>query len=745
MNTSTMLNPDQDVGGYKDTAHGFDYQLKLLQYFALNLFEKKVAFEMLTEITAVGKFDDGVIAFEKDKLFCFQAKHKDDACNLINRNDMFKDRGPFNLIEYFSSYLDVMEDEQFFKFQKKYFYIITNANIKQTQKDNNNILNHLKLINESDKIMNLANVYKFKDEAKTILKENIEQIAAIRHLANELAKTIIKKEPIDTSSELFNLNCKLLSTCIFDFGANKFLDRFINSKDTNLSRFRTILKNKIDIKAQINITNQFKVTCSQQPNLNEIKFQTIPQLLKKDIEDFLNNFYFALQQPDLDELDQQIDKHLQKLRNSESFSNAFRGLISDWLKDKKSTLLTNKQIELVLDKDIIENLGQANKRLLEAMQTRFVTENTDWFQPISDHLTSDEKILTLSSKKDEMPFVSIKIFQVLENPDHTKSNIYLTSANLKKNWHKIMQVLRSTKETIFIVEFDKKMHSEIQNMCENITDDSKNKFFIIFEDKNSIATDNKFNDLTIESQAYYKKIKINFQGHEIDFKDLLYNDEVIDNVPLTKFIKNKEFSFEPPKLDLTNSLYITRTLKYQTIVKDSIRDKSFAEKLIISNEEINFVSECERIPEPAIIHWLTEINKQLVWQKSRGSLTEIRKFIKMGDYYYSKAEDLINKVNVISDLPGIGKSYFLNKVAQHLKEKYPTDWVLFLKLNDLTDKLLDVSLDKADPEEWIKFLSISIMGFKENSFESVVFKQSFLHEKCHVVVDGFDEICPTLT
>jgi hypothetical protein len=747
MNTSTMLNPDHEVGGYKNTAHGFDYQLKLLQYFALSLFEKRVDFEMLTEITAVGKFDDGVIAFEKDKLFCFQAKHKDDACSLIKRNDMFKERGPFNLIEYFSSFLDVMEDERFFKFQKKYFYIITNANIKQTQNDDDNILNHLKLIDGSDKIMNLENVYKFNDKAKTILKEKVEQIpahlAAIRHLANELSITIIDKKPIDTSSELFKVNCKLLGTYIFDLGTKKFSDSFINSKDTNLSRFRTILEKKIDIKAHINITSQFEVTCSQQPSLNQIKFETIAELLKDDIEDFLNNFYFAIQQPDLDKLDQQIDKHLQKLSNSESFFNAFRGFIFDWLKDKKSTLLTNKQIELVLDKDIIENLSQENKRLLEAMQTSFVTENTSWFQKISEHLLSDEKILKLSiSKTDEMPFVSIKIFQVLENPDHTKSNIYLTSANLKKNWHKIIQVLRSTSETIFIVEFDQNMHSEIPNLCDIITDDSKNKFFLIFEEKNLIAKDNKFNDLTIESQAYYKKKKINFQGHEIDFKDLLYNDEVIDNVPLTKFIKNEKFSFEPPKLDFTDSTYITRTLKCQTIVDDSIRDRSFAEKLIISNEEIKFVLECERIPEPAIIHWLTEINKQLVWQKSRGSLTELRKFIKKGDYYYSKAEDLINKVNVISDLTGMGKSYFLNKVAQRLKQKYQSDWVLFLKLNDLTDKLSKVSFDKADSEEWIKFFSKSIMGYTEDSFESVVFKQSFLHEKCHVVVDGFDEICP---
>jgi predicted NACHT family NTPase len=43
---------------------------------------------------------------------------------------------------------------------------------------------------------------------------------------------------------------------------------------------------------------------------------------------------------------------------------------------------------------------------------------------------------------------------------------------------------------------------------------------------------------------------------------------------------------------------------------------------------------------------------------------------------------------------------------------------------------------------WMNFLSQSIMGFKKNSFGSVVFKQGFLHEKCHVVVDGFDEICP---
>jgi hypothetical protein len=195
---------------------------------------------------------------------------------------------------------------------------------------------------------------------------------------------------------------------------------------------------------------------------------------------------------------------------------------------------------------------------------------------------------------------------------------------------------------------------------------------------------NSFENLSLSSKKHVGTKMINFQGTMIELRQLLYNEEMEKHVPLEILTEKAVFTINlPEKFKLSDGFYINRT--------------------IVQIDKSEFFSDHELLNQ--------------------------------------------NKITLISDVAGMGKTSLLNEIAKKLKKENPYDWVLFLKLNDFSNEFLNdlnkFHFDHSNGEEWVSFLAKSFLKFPENSFESIAFKESILSiGKCHILIDAFDEICP---
>jgi ATP/maltotriose-dependent transcriptional regulator MalT len=92
----------------------------------------------------------------------------------------------------------------------------------------------------------------------------------------------------------------------------------------------------------------------------------------------------------------------------------------------------------------------------------------------------------------------------------------------------------------------------------------------------------------------------------------------------------------------------------------------------------------------------TEIQvRKLVWQQSQGSLETLRRYIDTDSLHTYTADDLEKlleqaqdqRMMLISDTAGMGKSIVLTHLSKQIKQKFPANCVLRIDLNDKTDTL----------------------------------------------------------
>ena len=107
-----------------------------------------------------------------------------------------------------------------------------------------------------------------------------------------------------------------------------------------------------------------------------------------------------------------------------------------------------------------------------------------------------------------------------------------------------------------------------------------------------------------------------------------------------------------------------------------------------------------------------------------------------------------NKIILLVDEPGNGKSTELKMIAQKLKKIRPAFWVVYLDLKQHTasfEKDEEIPPEDedifADPEYIASFLSDEIL--KLEVFESKIFFELFLENRVIVLMDGVDEISPS--
>ncbi|MES2142582.1 MAG: ankyrin repeat domain-containing protein [Pseudomonadota bacterium] len=310
-----------------------------------------------------------------------------------------------------------------------------------------------------------------------------------------------------------------------------------------------------------------------------------------------------------------------------------------------------------------------------------------------------------------------------------------------------------------------------------------------------------FEQLEVQSQDLVLARKVSFQNRELALRDLMdaeasisvdltdlfsYLDQPLlkigEKLPVSKSYVEKFYvarKLQPIEFNIhafrnkpiRDRFFVTGIDRKQMLafvydtqiiaLEDFITDNTLPGNFVLSSESASldlfkkFLAKV-RVLEPDVgVHWLNyeleeEKGNRFIWKKTVGNLANIRSLINSqttGGLYSESFfihEPFNEKVIILSDIPGTGKSYFLTNLAEQFKKYEPNLWVSRINLNDCAEQLsLLNNLDKYNlidaEKKVISFLQETLKI--ENNFERSFFSYSFKRpERILLLFDGFDEM-----
>jgi len=265
-------------------------------------------------------------------------------------------------------------------------------------------------------------------------------------------------------------------------------------------------------------------------------------------------------------------------------------------------------------------------------------------------------------------------------------------------------------------------------------------------------------DLTTITQEKLLEKPVKFQGARIFLNELMSAASTTAKfLPLGALLEEKELQIADP-VPISNGYnegyYIGRTLRYQkTIKQDIFNDKGVIDSHVyLASTEEEYTKLCQLHPT-SNVHWVEKDKSgKLLWQQSQGNLKTILRYIDTESPHTYIADDLDKlleqaqhqRVMLISDTAGMGKSTVLTHLSKQIKQKFPAKWVVRIDLNSHTDALKELEQEQIDKEKVIEFISEKVLKL-EAGLEVELFKQCCEQkQKARIVImlDGFDEISP---
>jgi hypothetical protein len=208
-----------------------------------------------------------------------------------------------------------------------------------------------------------------------------------------------------------------------------------------------------------------------------------------------------------------------------------------------------------------------------------------------------------------------------------------------------------------------------------------------------------WSDLTTSSQEKLLEKSVKFQGAKISLHEIMSAESPAANfLPLGALLEEKELMIADP-VPTSNGYnqiyYIGRTLRHEKAIKQDILDDTdvrYSRVLLASTEE-EYTKLCKLHPKSSV-HWVeVENSGKLVWQQSQGNLETLRRYNDTDSSHTYTANDLEElleqaqhqRLMLISDAAGMGKSTVLTHLSKEIKNNYKAKWVVRVNLNDHTD------------------------------------------------------------
>jgi len=267
-----------------------------------------------------------------------------------------------------------------------------------------------------------------------------------------------------------------------------------------------------------------------------------------------------------------------------------------------------------------------------------------------------------------------------------------------------------------------------------------------------------WSDLTVSSQMKLLKKQVNFQGSKIPLNELMSAEtRAAKFLPFGALLGEKKLTIADP-VPIANvyneGYYIGRSFRHQKAIKeDIINDKSVRDPHVYLARTVKeFKQLCQLNPKSKVLWVEKDKSGKLLCQEWQGSLETLRRYIDTESspkYTPDDVDKLLEqaeqqRVMLISDSAGMGKSTVLTHLSKRIKQKFPAKWVVRIDLNDHTDALNALKQEQIDKEKAIEFVSEKLLKLKPD-LELELFKECCgQNQKVRIVImlDGFDEVSP---
>jgi len=402
--------------------------------------------------------------------------------------------------------------------------------------------------------------------------------------------------------------------------------------------------------------------------------------------------------------------------------------------------------------------------------------------------TEQQQVLQLQMVDGDEWTGLIKVYQVLQRTNcltegqHTVLKLErLLTLNMLKDFRTLMQSTEAPYLILVACETNQLLKAETKDMIRTFFETIKQKPFIKVilttrsEDRaahflhhigreicgNGFVTrveQLNWCDLTSSSQEKLLDKSVKFQGAKISLKGLMSAESAVANfLPLGALLEEKELKIAEP-VPIANGYneinYIGRTLRHQIAINvDIFSDKNVKEKQVfLASTEAEYKELCQLHPE-SNVHWLeNDKSRNLLWRQSQGNLETVRRYIDTESSPTYAADDLDKlleqaehqRVMLITDTAGMGKSTILTHLSKQIKQKFPAKLVVRIDLNDNTDALRALKQEQIVKEKAIEFVLEKLLKL-EPGLEMELFKEGCEQkQKLRIIImlDGFDNVSP---
>ena len=741
----TDVDEKENGRGVKDTFHGVIYQLKLLIYFSYICCLDDYSFKLYSEMAAAEKFDDLVLEYTKNNLkgyIFLQAKHSLDENIKITCDNLKTSNNRFGFVKYFKSYQKIKKKDQF-KSDHQYFIINTNLGFKFdniSDKKDFKKLGDLYFqpfdinsnINNSNKIFDMVNVngtlYKLKDSIET-LKSWFADSTDFIILAKLLAECLVKKKRIDFHEPMFKEYHSVLVEKVIDCKNAKLADDFIKDKNLSLetqafretflqevekakNTKRAVFLKELESNGSLKLSYAFKIKHASNNN------QNFPdqEVSVEDIKGFMNDLIFAVNQPNEKKLSEIITQKIGQdfnLISSELASAHFLKNILDWLKEKRSGFLTQDDIL-----DILENTDVEITAIQTSGQSILFTDKLDNYGYRFEKEAIPEALLNFLKSSDQAQkrifilqnsdaFIgSLKVSQALQ--EGFKINEGFTFTKLADLFIEKKMVLKAFKNNnmrllIVVCEPTDKNVPELFNLLSELLQNPNKRLLLIGSEEHPlierfsstslvVKQKNIFNDFIPESRKKVLQNKVPFQKQTIPIGEIVHEkDEAFMNLLLNSGLLENKIQ------NLGNEISISKGYNIKYYI------------------ERNFHKRTEKETKKPDLILIQDLIDELKADKHK-------------------------KLILITDIAGMGKSTILTHISLEIKKANPHFWVERIDLNAHI-KALKKHKGEFTSESVVDFIATKMLNLDEINIS--LFKLFLKEERFVLLLDAFDELCPT--
>lgn len=786
---------------------GTDFQLNLILMCLLRaqrLYGEN--FKLTTELASAGKFDDLVLNYTDaagEHIRLLQAKHKTQEKNTVTYADLLlQPKSSFDLFQYFKSYREVILQPDF-RGKIEDIILFTNLNF------NKDVLEFVEQIDRPTDIFYFHTI-KCTNSTPILCKFNDKfldefQYCKLKNLSKQIIQYGFKRIPMKENNNTFKDFHGVLAKEVIDIKRCLFWEHFLECneilktttkifrriiEEDFLKEFRMVSEGKEAVFLEVNGLDKTLFEMKFSPNFGSKLSDDWPKGTVMDpgdaesLKSFLDQLVMAVNQPNEKELVGCIQKEVESnfkfdKSASEIVTNQLMKNVKDWFKQEKTSYLGKTDVD-EFKNYIMGRINELTKNKLIIALSHDFTEKLDYhqiqfvgnsLQPIlMEFLESDTKRIMHLRSGAECRINAIKLLRALECVNRQDFLFIEMKKNLRKKILKLLDLFESSDNFhLLAIECeDCDEYEFIHDELKDIFESRKNKKFVMignaipqldeFKDEVLEVRDEiAFTDLTEDSQRNILDKQVLFQGFPVQLNQLGQHMDM-------RYWRWMELMSDHPirigsEIESTKGYderyYINRVLVRRIPCFDKNLQARLGPQHILTFTRTDFDEKCAQHPL-LNIHLMKRIEDNgLMWQKTRGRISALRPNIKKERMYSIRDdhEDLLgfmeDKIIIISDTAGMGKSTLFTRLSKAFKASDPLKWIIRVNLISSNIELREFQAEmkteaKPSSSKMIEYFATKILKITCPMEMSLC--QQFMTDDgtgTHQVIflfDGFDEM-----